>query len=167
MIGYYKNTGENPLQKGLLKIKNRYETALTQRVGIEDGSSGYCAPGFTSYSCKVGLIKTLVDRGYKINNIWLGFHDDITKLMDILKKNLFPAQLVPKVLNHIITGTQSNHCPTSPMFNKYQNGCQKWPEKLLILGMSGTQYVAMVKKTVKLVLWNTFTRILLQTIKHL
>ena len=41
MIGYYKNTGENPPQKGLLKMKNRYETALTQRVGIEDGSSGY------------------------------------------------------------------------------------------------------------------------------
>ena len=35
--------------------------------------------------------------------------------MDILKKNLFRAQLVPKVLNHFITGTQSNHCPTSPM----------------------------------------------------
>lgn len=31
----------------------------------------------------VGLIRTLVDRAYKINNSWLGLHEDITKLMDI------------------------------------------------------------------------------------
>ena len=33
---------------------------------------------FTSYSFKVGLIRTLVDRAYKINNTWLGLHEDIT-----------------------------------------------------------------------------------------
>ena len=70
----------------------------------------------------MGLIKTLVDRAYKINNTWLGFHEDITKLMDILKKNLFPAHLIEKVINRYITGTQSNQCPrgslptTSPTF---------------------------------------------------
>jgi len=32
---------------------------------------------------------------------------------------------------------------------------QRWPEMPLILGRSGTQYVAMVT-TVKLVLWSTF-----------
>ena len=46
---------------------------------------------FTSYSYKVGLIRTLVDRAYKINNTWLGLHEDLTKPKDILKKNLFPA----------------------------------------------------------------------------
>ena len=35
---------------------------------------------------KVGLIRTLVDRAYKINNTWLGLHEDITKIMDILKR---------------------------------------------------------------------------------
>ena len=49
---------------------------------------------FTSYSYKVGLIKTLVNRAYKINNTWLGFHEDINNLTDILKKNLFPAHLI-------------------------------------------------------------------------
>ena len=49
---------------------------------------------FTSYSYKMGLIKTLVDRAYKINNTWLGFHEDINKRTDILKKNLFPAHLI-------------------------------------------------------------------------
>ena len=64
---------------------------------------------FTSYSYKVGLIKTLVDRAYKINNTSLGFHEDINKLTDILKKNLFPAHLIEKIINCYITGTQSNH----------------------------------------------------------
>ena len=41
--------------------------------------------------------------------------------MEILKKNLFPAHLIEKVVNCYITGTQSNHCPrdslpTSPTF---------------------------------------------------
>ena len=49
---------------------------------------------FTSYSYKIGLIKTLVDRAYKINNTSLRFHEDINKLTDILKKNLFPAHLI-------------------------------------------------------------------------
>ena len=76
---------------------------------------------FTSYSYKVGLIKTLVDRAYKINNTWLGFHEDINNLTDILKKNLFPAHLI-EIINRYITGTQNNHHPrdslptTSPTF---------------------------------------------------
>ena len=53
----------------------------------------------------------LLDRAYKINNTWLGFHKDTTKLMDILKKNLFPAHLIEKFINRYITKTQSNHHP--------------------------------------------------------
>ena len=70
----------------------------------------------------MGLIKTLVDRAYKINNTWLGFHEDINKLIDILKMNLFPAHLIEKIINRYITGTQNNHHPrdslptTSPTF---------------------------------------------------
>ena len=41
--------------------------------------------------------------------------------MEILKKNLFPAHLIERVVNRYINGTQSNHCPrdslpTSPTF---------------------------------------------------
>ena len=41
--------------------------------------------------------------------------------MGILKKNLFPAHLVEKVVNRYVTATLSNHCPrvslpTSPTF---------------------------------------------------
>ena len=70
----------------------------------------------------MGLIKTVVDKAYKINGTCLGFHEDITELLNILKKNLFPAHLIEKVINRYITGTQSNHHPrgslptTSPTF---------------------------------------------------
>ena len=69
---------------------------------------------FILYSYKVGLIKTLVDRAYKVNNTWLGCHEDINKLTDILKKNLFPAHLIEKIINHYISETQSNHYPGLP-----------------------------------------------------
>ena len=55
---------------------------------------------FTSHSYKLGLVRTLVDRAYKINNTWLGFHEDITKLTKILQKNLFPVPLVQNIINH-------------------------------------------------------------------
>jgi len=64
---------------------------------------------------------TLVDRAYKINNSWLGLHEDITKLIDIPKKNLFPDHLIERVVNRYVTGTLSNHSarfslPASPTF---------------------------------------------------
>ena len=36
---------------------------------------------FTSYSYKIGLIRTLVDRAYKINNTLAKFNDDVKNLM--------------------------------------------------------------------------------------
>ena len=67
------------------------------------------------------LIRTLVDRAYKIDNTWLGLHEDITKLVDVLKKNLFLAHLIERVVNRYVTGSLSNPCsrgslPTSPIF---------------------------------------------------
>ena len=40
---------------------------------------------FTTFSYKVDLIRTLVDRGYKINNTWAGFHKDVLNLVHIVK----------------------------------------------------------------------------------
>ena len=52
---------------------------------------------FTSFSYKIGLIRTLVDRVYKMNNSWLGF------LILILRKNLFPVHIVEKVINRYLS----------------------------------------------------------------
>ena len=53
---------------------------------------------FTSFSYKVGLIRTLVDRAYKINNSLLSFNNDIKKLIHILKKNQYPEYLINRVV---------------------------------------------------------------------
>ena len=46
---------------------------------------------------KPGLIRTLVDRAYQVKNTWLGFHEDITKLIKILQQNLFLVHAVANV----------------------------------------------------------------------
>ena len=45
---------------------------------------------FVPLSYKLGLVCTLVDRAFKINNTWFGFHDNIKELTNILGKNMFP-----------------------------------------------------------------------------
>ena len=52
---------------------------------------------FTSFSYQVGLIRTLVDRAYKMNNSLLSFDNDVKKLTHILKTNQFPECLINKV----------------------------------------------------------------------
>ena len=74
---------------------------------------------FTPVSYKLGLIRTLVDRTYKINNTWEGFNEDIKKLLQlILRKNLFPSHIVERVSRQYITKTRTlSNIPTSPPSN--------------------------------------------------
>ena len=73
---------------------------------------------FTPFSYKLGLIRTLVDRTYKINNTWVGFHEDIKKLLLILRKNLFPSHIVERVIKQYIIKTQTlSNTPASPPSN--------------------------------------------------
>ena len=51
---------------------------------------------FTPFKYKLGLIKTVIDRAYKINNTTQGFHNDIKNLSEILKRNMFPKWLIDK-----------------------------------------------------------------------
>ena len=62
---------------------------------------------FTHSSDKLGLIRILADRTYKINNTWEGFNEDIKKLLSILRKNLFPSHIVERVIRQYITKTQT------------------------------------------------------------
>ena len=62
---------------------------------------------FTAFSYEVGLVRTLIDRTFKINNTWSGFHNDVKHLTFILRKNLFPTHLIDKVLNRYITTAQT------------------------------------------------------------
>lgn len=58
---------------------------------------------FTSFSYKLGLVRTLVDRTFIINNTWLCFHYDIENLIYILKKNLFSSHLIKRVIDQYLS----------------------------------------------------------------
>ena len=47
----------------------------------------------------LGLGRTLVDRPYKVNNTWTGFHDVIKKLIVILGKNCFPCCVIGRIVS--------------------------------------------------------------------
>ena len=43
---------------------------------------------FTPFKYKLGLIKTFIDRAYKINNTTQGFQNNIKNISEILKRNV-------------------------------------------------------------------------------
>ena len=53
---------------------------------------------FISFSYKVGLVHTLVDRAYKISNSLLSFNNDVKKLTHIFKRNQCPEYLINRVV---------------------------------------------------------------------
>ena len=57
---------------------------------------------FISRFYKIGLIKCLIDRTYKINNSWPGFHDDVSKIKDVLKRNSYPPFILDKIIKAYI-----------------------------------------------------------------
>ena len=58
---------------------------------------------------KRGLVKTLIDRTFKINNTWLGFHDDIQNLFSILRKNLYPEHVLDMSLYRYVTKAEERN----------------------------------------------------------
>ena len=53
---------------------------------------------FISSSYKIGLIKCLIDRSFKICNNWNSFHNDIENIKSNLIKNAYPPFLTDKVI---------------------------------------------------------------------
>ena len=52
---------------------------------------------FTPFTYKIGLIRTLTNRIFKINNTKDGFSKDINQLAYTLKRNSFPAHIINKI----------------------------------------------------------------------
>ena len=75
---------------------------------------------FTSRFYKIGLIKYLIDRTYKINNSWPGFHDDVSKIKDVLKRNSYPPFILDKIIKAYINKIHYNNNEVSSEINKSQ-----------------------------------------------
>ena len=59
---------------------------------------------FIPNSYKISLIRTLVDRTFKINNTWNYFDKDLTKLSATFCKNMFPPKLIDMIIKSDIHG---------------------------------------------------------------
>ena len=90
---------------------------------------------FTPFKYKLGLIKTLIDRAYKINNTTQGFHNDIKNLSEILKRNMFPKWLIDKSVKGYLskvttTGKDASKCEISNFFSSgLRPGSKAFPGK--------------------------------------
>ena len=66
---------------------------------------------FTSFSCKISLIKCLIDRSFKIRNNWNSFHNKLENIKSNLIKNAYPPFLINKVikmyLDHKLSGNKN------------------------------------------------------------
>ena len=72
---------------------------------------------FTPFQCKLGLIKTLIDRAYKINNSTQGFQNDINTLTTILKRNMFPSWLIDKSNQGYLRNVTTKEAPKHDVSN--------------------------------------------------
>ena len=73
---------------------------------------------FTSRFYKIGLIKCLTDRTYKINNTGPGFHDDVSKINEVLKRNFYPLFILDKIIKAYIDRIYYNSNKVSFEVNK-------------------------------------------------
>ena len=64
---------------------------------------------YTSFIYKKSLINCLIDRAFKINNTWLGFHKDLQEIKNILKKNSYPLPLINENIKKRLQTLHSNH----------------------------------------------------------
>ena len=69
------------------------------------------------------MVKTFVDRLYKINNTWTGFHNDMEKTKSILQKNLFSPDLIDKVVRNYL----NNQYNSKESLNKKEGHYFKLP----------------------------------------
>ena len=65
-------------------------------------------------------MKCLIDRAYKINNTWPGFHDDVFKIKDVLKRNSFSSFVLDKIIKTYTDKIHCNNNKVSSEVNKLQ-----------------------------------------------
>ena len=87
-----------------MKIKMKMTTKMLEKLNKTFITSVYKKPSdtglFTHFSSFIGnaykrsLIKTLVDRIFRINNTWTGFSKNIESLQNTLQKNGYPTKYI-------------------------------------------------------------------------
>ena len=74
---------------------------------------------FSPLNYKTGLIRTLVDRTFKINNTNAGLNKDLNKLSEIFKRNCFPSHFIDKITKQYLRTPRQN--PNKNVSNNTEN----------------------------------------------
>jgi hypothetical protein len=64
---------------------------------------------FTPFTYKIGLIRTLIDRTFKLNSTDNGLHKDLKQLTNTLERNSFPSHIIDKVSQQYLNKSKSNN----------------------------------------------------------
>ena len=94
--------GKLPFLDVLLTLSEslKFETRVYHKKTYTGLLTNYFS--FTPSSYKIGLIRSLIDRIYKINNSWHGFHLDCKEFKHTMQKNSFPKTIVEKVMKQYL-----------------------------------------------------------------
>ena len=83
-----------------VRIENKIPSGLITSVYRKPTFTGLLTNffSFTPFSYKLGLIRNLLDRAYKINNTLSGFNEEVKRLSHIFQKNQFPEGMINKAV---------------------------------------------------------------------
>ena len=98
---------------------------------------------FTSMKHKIGHVKTLVDRAFKINSSYTNLHNNLLTIKDNLQRNGFPLLFVDKIIRNYLDGKFSN---TEP-----QDSANKIPPRYYKLPFLGDASILLKNRLSKLV----------------
>ena len=65
-------------------------------------------------------MKCLIDRAYKVNGSWPGFHDDVSKIKNVLKRNSYPPFILDKIIKAYINKIHYNNNKYSSEINEFR-----------------------------------------------
>ena len=84
----------------LIKSHDTFTTSTYQKPTYTGLLTNYFS--FTPLSYKTGLIRTLIDRAYKIDNTNNGFQQDVKNITSILLRNSFPLYFINKTVKRYL-----------------------------------------------------------------
>ena len=64
---------------------------------------------YTAETYKIGLVKNQLFRAYHISNSWKNFHDELSRVYNILLKNSFPRFVIDRVVRNFIDKEVANN----------------------------------------------------------
>ena len=85
-------------------LVTRMNEKFHTQVYVKDTNNGDCInyKSLCPERYKVGVIKTLLHRGYHISNDWETFHIEIVRIKQLLTNNNFPMKLIDETINKFI-----------------------------------------------------------------